>query len=84
MAKLILIVDDEKAARFGMRMALEKDGYSVLEANDSTSAFDIIRTKNPALIFLDINMPQVNGIQVLEKINRLESPDPVSLKTILI
>ena len=39
MTKLILIVDDEKAARFGMRMALEKDGYSVLEANDSTSAY---------------------------------------------
>jgi two-component system response regulator AtoC/two-component system nitrogen regulation response regulator NtrX len=81
MTKLILIVDDEKAARFGMRMALEKDGYSVLEANDSTSAFDIIRTKNPALIFLDINMPQVNGIQVLEKINRLENPPMVVIVT---
>ncbi|MEE9605402.1 MAG: sigma-54 dependent transcriptional regulator [Candidatus Scalindua sp.] len=81
MTKLILIVDDEKAARFGMRMALEKDGYSVLEANDSTSAFDIIRTKNPALIFLDINMPQVNGIQVLEKINCLENPPMVVIVT---
>ncbi|MHC4183615.1 MAG: sigma-54-dependent transcriptional regulator, partial [Planctomycetota bacterium] len=81
MTKLILIVDDEKAARFGMRMALEKDGYSVLEANDSTSAFDMIRTKNPALVFLDINMPQVNGIQVLEKINCLENPPMVVIVT---
>ena len=81
MAKLILIVDDEKAARFGMRMALEKDGYSVLEANDSTVVLDIIRAKNPALVFLDINMPQVNGIQVLEKINRLENPPMVVIVT---
>ena len=81
MAKLILIVDDEKAARFGMRMALEKDGYSVLEANDSTVVLDIIRAKNPALVFLDINMPQVNGIQVLEKINCLENPPMVVIVT---
>ena len=32
MEKLILIVDDEKAARFGMKLALEKDGYNVMEA----------------------------------------------------
>jgi DNA-binding NtrC family response regulator len=81
MKKLILIADDEKAARFGMRMALEKDGYSVLEASDSTSVLDIIRTKNPALIFLDINMPKVNGIQVLEQINCLENPPMVVIVT---
>ncbi|HDY67242.1 MAG TPA: sigma-54-dependent Fis family transcriptional regulator, partial [Candidatus Scalindua sp.] len=81
MTRLVLIVDDEKAARFGMRMALEKDGYNVLEANDSTSAFDIIRTKKPALIFLDINMPQVNGIQILEKINSFENPPMVVIVT---
>lgn len=74
MEKLVLIVDDEKAARFGMRMVLEKGGYSVIEASDNVSAFEMIKEKGPSLIFLDINMPQVNGIQVLERINRLDNP----------
>ena len=81
MEKLILIVDDEKAARYGMRMALEKDGYGVLEASDNVSAFEMIKTKGPALIFLDINMPRVNGIQILEKLNRLDKPPMVVIVT---
>ncbi|MCP5003882.1 MAG: sigma-54-dependent Fis family transcriptional regulator [Planctomycetes bacterium] len=81
MNKHILIVDDEKAARYGMRMALEKDGYDVLEADDGASAFDIIKAKNPPLVFLDVNMPRVSGIQVLEEINRLSDPPMVVIVT---
>jgi len=81
MKKLILIVDDEKAARFGMKLALEKDGYKVMEASDGIGAFDVIKTKNPSLIFLDINMPKINGIQVLEEINHMESPPMVVIVT---
>ncbi len=81
MQKLILIVDDEKAARFGMKLALEKDGYNVMEASDGIDAFDIIRAKNPSLIFLDINMPKINGIQVLEDINQMESPPMIVIVT---
>ena len=81
MKKLILIVDDEKAARFGMKLALEKDGYDVLEASDGNNAFDIIKAKNPSLIFLDINMPKINGIQVLEEINHMESPPMIVIVT---
>ena len=66
MKKSILIVDDERAARFGMKLALEKDGYKVTEASDGIGAFDVIKSKNPSLIFLDINMPGKNGIDVLQ------------------
>ena len=81
MKKLILIVDDEKAARFGMRLALEKDGYNVMEASDGIEAFEIIKAKSPSLIFLDINMPKINGIQVLEEINQMESPPMIVIVT---
>lgn len=81
MKKLILIIDDEKAARFGMKMALEKDGYKVIESSDGIAAFEIIKTRNPSLIFLDINMPRVNGIQVLEEINLLENPPMIVIVT---
>ncbi|MFQ5688087.1 MAG: sigma-54-dependent transcriptional regulator [Candidatus Scalindua sp.] len=81
MKKLILIVDDEKAARFGMKMALEKDGYKVIESGDGISASEVIKIKKPALVFLDINMPKVNGIQVLKEINRLENPPMIVIVT---
>ena len=81
MKKLILIVDDEKAARFGMKLALEKDGYNVMEASDGIEAFEIIKAKSPSLIFLDINMPKINGIQVLEEINQMESPPMIVIVT---
>ena len=81
MKKLILIVDDEKAARFGMKLALEKDGYQVVEASDGIEAFEIIKAKSPSLIFLDINMPKINGIQVLEEINQMESPPMIVIVT---
>jgi two-component system response regulator AtoC/two-component system nitrogen regulation response regulator NtrX len=81
MKKLILIVDDEKAARFGMKLALEKDGYKVMEASDGIGAFDVIKSKNPSLIFLDINMPKINGIQVLEEINHMENPPMIVIVT---
>ena len=81
MTKLILIVDDEKAARYGMRMALEKDGYSVVEASDNASAFEMVNTKNPSLIFLDVNMPRVNGIQILGKLKSIDNPPMVVIVT---
>jgi DNA-binding NtrC family response regulator len=81
MKKLILIIDDEKAARFGMKMALEKDGYKVIESTDGISASEVIKMKKPALVFLDINMPKVNGIQVLEEINQLENPPMIVIVT---
>ena len=81
MKKLILIVDDENAARFGMKMALEKDGYKVIESSDGISASEVIKMKKPSLVFLDINMPKVNGIQVLEEINLLENPPMIVIVT---
>ncbi len=81
MKRLILIVDDEKGARFGMKMALEKDGHNVIETSDSIDALEVIKVKKPALIFLDINMPRANGIEILEKVNHLNNPPMVVIVT---
>lgn len=77
----ILIVDDEKAARYGMRKILEKDSYTVYEAKDSAGALQIIKTLQPALVFLDINMPQPDGMKTLEMINIMKNPPPVVIVT---
>jgi DNA-binding NtrC family response regulator len=60
---------------------LEKDGYKVMEASDGIDAFDAIKEKNPSLIFLDINMPKINGIQVLEEINQMKNPPMIVIVT---
>ncbi|MFN3467029.1 MAG: sigma-54-dependent transcriptional regulator, partial [Candidatus Brocadiales bacterium] len=68
----ILIADDEKGARFGMKKALEKDGYSLFEAASGPEALEFIKTRLPDMVFLDVNMPEMNGLEVLEKIRGMK------------
>lgn len=77
----ILIVDDEKAARYGMKKILQKDNYIVYEAKDGTDALHMIKTQHPALVFLDINMPQLDGLKTLEMINAIKNPPLVVIVT---
>jgi len=70
----VLIIDDEKAARYGMKKALLKDNYIVHEARDGADALQMIKTLRPALVLLDINMPQPDGMKTLEMINALQNP----------
>ncbi|MCR4320706.1 MAG: sigma-54 dependent transcriptional regulator, partial [Candidatus Brocadiaceae bacterium] len=77
----ILIVDDEKAARYGMKKLLEKDNYLVYEAKDGTDAIQILKTQHPALVFLDINMPQLDGMKTMEMINAMKDPPLVVIVT---
>lgn len=77
----ILIVDDEKAARYGMKKILQKDNYTVYEAKDGTDALQMIKTMHPSLVFLDINMPQLDGMKILEMINDMKNPPLVVIVT---
>ena len=77
----ILIVDDEKAARYGMKKLLEKDNYLVYEAKDGADAMQIIKAHYPALVFLDINMPQLDGMKTMEMINAMKNPPLVVIVT---
>ena len=77
----ILIVDDEKAARYGMKKILQKDNYTVYEAKDGDDALQIIKTQHPELIFLDINMPQLDGMKILEMISAIKNPPLVVIVT---
>ena len=65
-----LIVDDEKLARDEMRFLLgsEKDVEIVAEASGGREAVALIREKKPDIVFLDIQMPEVNGFQVVHEL----------------
>jgi two-component system response regulator AtoC/two-component system nitrogen regulation response regulator NtrX len=64
----ILIVDDEPAARVGMKRALAKGGYELHEASNGLEALAQIRTCSPDLVFLDLNMPELDGFGVLDRL----------------
>lgn len=65
-----LIVDDEPHARRSIRRFLEReDGIEILgECGDGESAVQAVRSKKPGLIFLDIQMPEMTGFEVIRKL----------------
>ncbi len=66
MAK-ILIIDDERMIRRTMKDVLEYEKYEVSEAEDGISGLEMIKNNKFDLIFCDIKMPGMDGIEVLEK-----------------
>lgn len=66
MAK-ILIIDDERMIRRTMKDVLEYEKYEVFEAEDGLSGLEMIKNNKFDLIFCDIKMPGLDGIEVLEK-----------------
>lgn len=77
----VLIVDDEPASRFGMKRALQKQGYEILEAVDGREAVRLAREQRPEIVLLDLNMPKLSGMKALEKIVSSESPPLVIVVT---
>src|SRR5438270_75273 len=69
-AKKILIVDDEAMIRKAIRLALEKEGYEVVEAETGGEAMRRIELSKPDLILLDIMLPDVSGFDVCRDIRK--------------
>jgi len=72
----ILVVDDDPHIREVMRFALTKAGYRVSEAADGSAAYALIQAEPPALVVLDIVMPEDDGLALCRKI-RAESRLPI-------
>src|SRR5262245_51898272 len=77
----VLVIDDEEAARFGIRKLLEKEQYQVELAGNGQEALQKIREFAPHVVISDINMPHMDGITLLKEMGRLEAPPPVILIT---
>ena len=74
-----LIVDDESLAREGVRMLLERDSdvCDVLECVDGHAAVDVIRKEKPDLVFLDVQMPEMNGFEVVASVGVNQMPNTI-------
>ena len=72
----LLIADDEPKIRKGIRRIINWEQYGIcdiVEAEDGEQALEIIQNNNINIMLLDINMPFLNGIQLLEKIQQIDS-----------
>ena len=80
MNKTILIIEDEIRIRFLLKDYLLSEGFSVIEACDGEEGLKVFKNNNVDLILLDIMMPKIDGLTVLENI-RTVSDIPIILLT---
>ena len=67
-ASKILVVDDEPRNVRILQIQLNAHGYAVCTAEDGLQALDTVERENPDLLLLDINMPRMDGFEVVKRI----------------
>lgn len=67
----ILLVDDDLKNSMLLKRFLEVEGYCVTYANNGVIGWELYHTYNPDLILLDINMPEINGFELAQKIREV-------------
>ena len=76
----ILIVEDEGSLADSVRYNLEREGYVVTVAEDGRQALERFRAESPALVILDLMLPEVSGLDLCRTI-RSESDVPIIMVT---
>ena len=77
--KIILLVEDEKYLREMAAFKLEKSGFRVLVAENADKAFEILKTEKPDLIWSDILMPGMSGLEFAEKVKSNEETKDIPI-----
>lgn len=76
-----MIVDDEPGVRALLRDTLSIAGFETIEANDGMSALTLLRTNKPALMVIDVNMPLMDGFELVERMRTTHDLTPVLMLT---
>jgi DNA-binding response OmpR family regulator len=81
MSKHILVIDDEEIIRTSFILALEDTGYRVDTADSGMKAIDYLTSNKYGLIFLDLKMPGLNGVETLLKLRKIDDKVPICIVT---
>jgi len=73
----VLVIDDEEAIRKSLRMVLEYEGYECVEAASGPDGIEATRRETPDAVLLDIKMPGMDGLEVLQAIRAKDVHTPI-------
>jgi DNA-binding response OmpR family regulator len=74
-----VLCDDDRTGTLILKRLLEKAGFSVFIGQNGKEGLALVRAERPSLLILDLDMPVLNGIQVLEEIRRAEEKLPYTM-----
>jgi DNA-binding NtrC family response regulator len=77
----ILIVDDDKDMRDILSNLISSDGYKAITASNGRKALIETRAHSPDLVLLDIRLPEIDGLKVLEEIKKMDKDIPIIMLT---
>ncbi|HEY4015326.1 MAG TPA: response regulator transcription factor [Polyangiaceae bacterium] len=78
-SRRVLVIEDDESIMLGLRINLQTEGYTVLEADDGAKGLAMARADRPDVVILDVMLPTMNGFQVLQAIRREGLPMPIIL-----
>lgn len=73
----VIVVDDEPEILELIKLEIEDMDYEVKTATNGVNALELIKKNNPFLVISDINMPKMDGIQLLNEVMNLQKPLPL-------
>lgn len=73
----LLIIDDDEVVRASLAAYLEDSGFSVLQASNGLQGLEVFELQRPDLVICDLRMPQVDGLELIRRINALDTDVPV-------
>lgn len=76
-ARKLLVVDDETIVRQSIVAYLEDSGFDVIEANNGRLGLELFKKYNPDLVVTDLKMPQMDGLELLGEIHKIDLDIPV-------
>ncbi len=79
--KKVLVIDDDSGVRESFRAALEDAGYAVTTAANGAAGIESAATEHPDLVFLDLKMPGLSGVETLQFLNDCCPRTPVYVVT---
>jgi CheY-like chemotaxis protein len=68
----VLVAEDSQDTRIMLKRAFEMKGYHVFEAEDGQQALDLARQYRPSLMIVDLNMPVLDGLEMIKNFRQLE------------
>ncbi|BEP28741.1 sigma-54-dependent transcriptional regulator [Helicovermis profundi] len=77
----LLVVDDEKNMIWALNNALSSKKYCVVNAMNGVEAIKSFKNENPSLVLLDIKLPDIDGIEVLKELKKIDSNIPIIMMT---